>query len=267
MDSLIELFCDVDDCCQSFLPVWRNQWLSAGDIQRQRERSLSMSEIMTILIYFHQSHYRHFTASYTDYVLERLRAEFPGLVRYNRFVAFIPAVLVPLCGYLRTCCLGTCPGISFIDSTALAVCNNPRIHAHKVCARLAARGKTATGWLFGFKLHLVCNDRGEVLNVMLTPGNVDDRQPVPKLVRNLFGTLFGDKGYLSKALRDELFRTFSVELVTGVRSNMKNVLMPLMDKILLRKRAMVEPIIDQLLTNARTLRRLSLRAIEVQSTS
>ncbi|RMG02837.1 MAG: IS982 family transposase, partial [Acidobacteria bacterium] len=142
MDSLIELFCDVDDFCQSFLPVWQKQLLSAGEIQRQRERSLSVSEIMTILIHFHQSHYRNFKAYYIQYVLERLRPEFPGLVSYNRFVEFIPSVLVPLCVYLRTRCLGTCTGISFIDSTALAVCKNPRIHAHKVFAGLAARGKT-----------------------------------------------------------------------------------------------------------------------------
>jgi hypothetical protein len=97
MDSLIELFCDVDDFCQSFLPVWRKQLLSAGENQRQRERSLSVSEIMTILIHFHQSHYRNFKAYYIEYVLERLRPEFPGLVSYNRFVEFIPSVLVPLC--------------------------------------------------------------------------------------------------------------------------------------------------------------------------
>lgn len=146
MDSLTELFCDVDDFCQSFVPIWRQQMLLEGEIQRQRERSLSISEIMTILIHFHQSHYRNFKAYYTEYVLERLRKEFPGLVSYNRFVEFIPSVLLALCVYLRTSCLGTCTGISFIDSTALAVCKNPRIHSHKVFAGLAERGKTSTGW-------------------------------------------------------------------------------------------------------------------------
>jgi hypothetical protein len=246
MDSLTELFCDVDDFCQSFVPAWQRQMLSAGEIQRQRQRSLSLSEIMTILIHFHQSHYRNFKAYYTDYVLVRLCKEFPGLVSYNRFVEFMPSVVVALCVYLRTVCLGTCTGISFIDSTALAVCKNPRIHSHKVFAGLAERGKTSTGWFFGFKLHLIFNDRGELLNLLLTPGNVDDRKPVPKMVRKLFGKLFGDKGYLSKTLRDELLHTFNVQLVTGIRSNMKNMLMPLMDKILLRKRAIVETIIDQL---------------------
>lgn len=84
MDSLLELFCDVDDFCQSFIPTWKSQLLSAGAIQRQRDRGLSLSEIMTILIHFHQSHYRDFKAYYTEYVQERLHKEFPGLVSYTR---------------------------------------------------------------------------------------------------------------------------------------------------------------------------------------
>ena len=246
MDNLLELFCDVDDFCQSFVPVWQKQLLSAGDIQRQRDRSLSISEIMTILIHFHQSHYRDFKAYYIDYVLERLPEEFPRLVSYTRFVEYIPSVLIPLCVYLRRSCFGTCTGISFMDATSLAVSKNPRIHSHRVFADLAERGKTSTGWFFGFKLHLIFNDRGELLNLILTPGNVDDRKPVPKLVRKRFGKLFADKGYISKKLCEELRRTFNIQLITGIRSNLKNVLMPLMDKLLLRKRAMVETIIDQL---------------------
>jgi transposase len=246
MNSLLELFCDVDDFCQSFVPGWQTQLLSAGEIQRQRNRSLSISEIITILIHFHQSHYRDFKAYYTEYVQERLRNEFPNLVSYTRFVEFIPSVLLPLCSYLRKHCFGTCTGISFMDATAISVCKNPRIHSHKVFAGLAERGKTSTGWFFGFKLHLIINDRGELLNLMLTPGNLDDRKPVSKMVRKLFGKLFADKGYISKKLSEELLRTFSIQLVTGIRSNMKNILMPLMDKLLLRKRAIIETIIDQL---------------------
>jgi len=155
-------------------------------------------------------------------------------------------VVIPLIRYLRTRCLGRCSGISFIDSTSLDVCLNQRIHSHKVFAGLAGRGKTSTGWFFGFKLHLVFNDRGELLNLMLTPGNVDDRKPVPQMIRRLFGKLFGDKGYLSQKLFEELLRTFNVQLITGIRSNMKNRLMPVMDKLLLRKRAISETIIDQL---------------------
>jgi hypothetical protein len=137
MESLLELFYDVDDFGQAFLPIWRKQLLSTAEIQRQRERSLSMSEIMTILIHFHQSHYRNFKAYYIDYVLERLRKEFPGLVSYTRFVEFMPSVLLPLCAYLRIHCLGICTGILYIDSTSLAICKTPRIHSHKVFSGLA----------------------------------------------------------------------------------------------------------------------------------
>lgn len=246
MDSLVELFCHVDDFCQRFLPIYEKHLLATGMKQRQRARSLTLSEIMTILIHFHQSHYRDFKAYYCEHVLVHLHSEFPGLVSYQRFVEFIPSALVPLCAYLRKSCFGPCTGISYIDSTPLVVCHNLRIKQHQVFAGLAERGKSSTGWFYGFKLHLVLNDRGELLNIALTPGNVDDRKPVPKLVRKLFGKLFGDKGYLSQPLFELLLDTFNIQLITKLRSNMKNKLLPLSDRLLLRKRSIVETIIDQL---------------------
>jgi transposase len=247
MESLLELFVHVDDFCKVFLPFLERYLLSSGVIQRRRERSLSVSEVMTILIHFHQSHYRDFKAYYLGYVLVHLRSEFPGLVSYTRFIDFMPSALLPLCAYFQHTCLGDCSGVSFIDSTSLDVCLNQRIHNHKVFAGLAGRGKTSTGWFYGFKLHLVINDRGELLSALLTPGNVDDRKPVPKLVHQLFGKVFGDKGYISQPLYELLRQTFGVQLVTKLRSNTKNkVPMSLMDRLLLRKRAIVESVIDQL---------------------
>ncbi len=246
MESLLVLFCDVDDFCKEFLPAWNRQQLASGQKQRQRARSLTISEIMTILIAFHQSHYRDFKAYYCEQVLKSWRAEFPGLVSYSRFVEYIPSALIPLTVYLQTCCLGTCTGLSFIDSTSLDVCLNQRIHNHKVFSGLAARGKTSTGWFFGFKLHLVVNDQGEILQFCVTPGNVDDRKPVPMLVKGLFGKLFGDKGYISQPLAHALRSMFNIQLITKLRRNMKNQLMALSDRILLRRRAIVETIIDQL---------------------
>ena len=179
--SVVELFCHVDDFWKQHGPLWRQPQLESGTQRRQRARNLCESEIMTILILFHQSHYRTFKAFYIDHVYMHLHKEFPGLVSYGRFVEFIPTVLLPLCGYLRHC-FGDCTGISFIDSTSLVVCDNRRIRQHKVFDNLAQRGKTSMGWFYGFKLHLVFNDRGELLNMALTPGNVDDRTPVPDLV-------------------------------------------------------------------------------------
>ena len=246
MDSLVELFCHVDDFCKAFTPVWEQQMLRSGAMQRRRDRRLSLSEIMTILIHFHQSHYRNFKAYYGEYVLPRLHWAFPGLVSYQRFVEFIPATVIPLCVYLHKRCLGRCTGISFVDSTALRVCHNRRIAQHKVFAGLAERGKTSTGWFYGFKVHLIFSDRGDLLSMALTPGNVDDRKPLPRLVRRLFGKLFGDKGYISQPLFEQLLQTFGIQLITKLKKNMKNRLMPLADKLLLRKRAIAETIIDQL---------------------
>ena len=156
----------------------------------------------------------------------------------------MPSALVPLCGYLQTR-KGDCSGISFIDSTSLKLCHNRRIHSHKVFRSCARRGKTSVDWFFGFKLHLVTNDCGELLSLRLTPGNVDDRRPVPQLVKALFGKLFGDKGYISQALFETLFAQ-EVQLVTKLKMKMKNQLLLIFDKIMLRKRAIIESVTDQI---------------------
>jgi len=242
--SLLELFCDVDDFWLLFGPWWQKQMLASNIVQRQRETNLCESEIMTILILFHQSGYRNFKTFYIGYVQRHLGNEFPKLVSYNRFVRLIARVGMPLYFYLRAS-MGDCSGIGFVDATSLAVCHNRRIYRNKVFAGLAARGKTSMGWFFGFKLHLVVNDQGELLAFDLTPGNVDDRQPIPALVKTLFGKLYADKGYISQQLVENLLAE-GVRLVTGIRSNMKPRLMEVFDKLMLRKRAIIETINDQL---------------------
>lgn len=245
MFSLEELFCCVDDFCQAFEPQWERQLLGNGLQQRKRARSLCLSELMTILVGFHQSCYRNFKTYYQELVQCHFQSAFPGLVSYGRFVEWMPSALLPLCGYLRSC-FGDCSGISFIDSTSLKVCHNRRILQHKVFENLAARGKTSVDWFFGFKLHLVVNDQGELLNFVLTPGNTDDRTPVPKLLQQLFGKVFADKGYVSQKLAKQLLESVGVQLMTKLKRNIKNRLMPLADRLLLRKRAIIETIIDQL---------------------
>jgi transposase len=245
MLSLEELFWQVDDFCQRFQPQWERQLLDNGLKRRKRARGLCLSEIMTLLIGFHQSSYRNFEAYYSKQVQLYWRSAFPGLTSYNRFVELIPETLIPLCAYLRSC-FGRCSGISFMDSTSLKVCHNRRIGQHKVFQDLAARGKTSVDWFYGFKLHVVVNDRGELLNFVLTPGNQDDRTPVPKLLQQLFGKVFADKGYVSQKLSKALLDSSGVQLITRLRRNMQNRLMPLGDRLLLRKRAVIESVFDQL---------------------
>lgn len=242
--SLLELFCHVDDFWKAFAPKWEQELLHSGLKQRRRAGQLCASEIMTILIFFHQMRYRDFKTYYTQFVQVYLRSEFPNLVSYTCFVEHIPSVLVPLCAYLQSC-YGACSGVSFIDSTPVMVCHNRRIPRHRVFRGVAQRGKNSVDWFFGFKLHLVVNDRGELLACRLTAGNVDDRAPVPHLAKWLWGKLFGDKGYLSQPLTEQL-RQRGVHLITRLKSNMKNRLILLSDKLLLRKRSIIETITDQL---------------------
>ena len=242
--NLLELYCHVDDFYQAVAPEVEVPCLSDGKRHRRRAGELSASEIMTILIHFHQSHYRTFKAYYVEHVQTHLRAEFPRLVCYARFVQLMPRVAALLCRYL-THLFGQCTGISFIDSTFLAVCDNRRIHQHRVFLGWATRGRGSMGWCFGFKLHLVVNDRGELLACCLTPANRHDVKLLPKLSKRLFGKLFGDKGYLSQTAFEQLFQ-HGVQLITKLKSNMKNRLMSLSDKLLLRRRAIIESINDQL---------------------
>jgi hypothetical protein len=243
--SILDLFCAVDDFWQQFAPEWEAALLADSVRRRRRAGQMHPSEIMTILIWFHQSHYRTFKAYYTEYVQGHLRAEFPTLPSYTRFVELTPRVLVPLTVYLDTQ-FGPCTGLSFIDSTKLSVCHNARIGQHRVFAGRAKRGKTSVGWFFGFKLHLVVNDRGELLAFCLTPGNVDDRRPVPKLVKRLFGKLFGDRGYISQPLAQQLFVEQGLQLITKLRKNMHERLLAWSDKVFLRQRAIIESVVDQL---------------------
>ncbi len=240
--SLLNLFVAVDDFCQTLSAQEGQQFLGQAN-RRGRRPSLAASEVMTIIIYFQMSHYRDFKSYYTQYVqASTRRVPEPGQLHSvcGTHAAGAVAVVSLSENPLR-------PGHRYLVHRChrLPVCHNRRIQRHKVFDGLATRGKTSMGWFFGFKLHLVVNDRGELLAFYLTPGNVDDRKPVPHLARRLFGKLFGDKGYISQPLADQLLAQ-DVHLITGLRKNMKNRLLLLFDKLMLRKRALIETITDQL---------------------
>lgn len=238
------LFVDVDDCWKNFEKIYAAHLIEDGVRKRNRNSKLSISEIMTILIAFQPSGYRTFKAYYA-YVLNHHKSDFPELVSYDRFVYLIPRAVIPLFVYLQTRGLDAPTGISFIDSTALKVCHNKRIRRNRVFKGLAQLGKTTMGWFYGFKLHLLINDRGGLLGYRLTGGNVDDRNIVEAIAEGLFGKLFGDKGYVSQSLFEKLLGK-GVKLITYLRKNMKCCLMEWEDKILLRKRSLIETVNDTL---------------------
>jgi len=177
-------------------------------------------------------------------VCAHLGSRFSALVSYTRFVELIPSALPAMCLYLRVR-FGQGTGVAFIDSTPLSVCHNQRIGPHRVFAGMATRGKSSLGWFYGFKLHLIVNDQGELLAVQLTPANTDDRKPVPQMSKSLWGKLVGDRGYISQALFEQLFAQ-GQQLITPIRKNMQNLPVLLQDKLLIRKCFIIETIVGQL---------------------
>jgi len=159
-------------------------------------------------------------------------------VSYNRFTELEKSVVVQFVIFVRKCLLEKCTGISFVDSTLLRVCRNQRIHMHKVFKSIAQRDKCSLGWFYGFKLHLICNDKGEILNFMITPGDVDEPEPlkIKFFVEFIYGKLVGGKGYISQNLFNKLFID-GIQLITKLKNNMKGRLRPMYNRILLRKRA------------------------------
>ena len=192
--ELTMMFCKFDDFCNEFEYNFNSRFIASNKAFRNRKGKMSLSERMTILTLFHRSNYRTFKHFYKNYVGKNLKKYFPNLISYERFVALIPSMIMPLTIFMYSQ-QGKCTGISFIDSTKLPVCTNIRIERNKVFKGIARRGKSSTGWFYGFKLHLAVNDKGEILAFSITSGNVDDRVPVDNMTNNIFGKLFGDKGY------------------------------------------------------------------------
>ena len=247
--KVTEIFFIIDEFDKNFEKIVSDHSLVQNtDLkQRNRKSTLSDSEVMTILILFHSGHYRDLKHYYINHVKKHMKSEFPQTVSYNRFVELQKKVVVKLAIFLKMFYLGKCTGISYIDSTPIRVCHIKREKQHKVFKGFAQKGQCSLGWFYGFKLHLIINDKGEILDFIITPGNIDDRKPLSdmNLHKRIFGKLFGDKGYISKDLFEQLFID-GVHLITKIKKNMKNSLMLLQDKIALRKRALIETVNDEL---------------------
>jgi hypothetical protein len=244
MDNLLETFCLVDDLC-----IQVDQCLDFLGHQLEKpsrgpQAALSKSEMIVILLSYHQSSYRNFKSFYEKHVCVHMRQEFPRLISYTRFISVEPTLVYHLWWVLKSL-MGKPTGVAFIDSTKLEVCHIRRASGHKVFDGVAQKGKTSVGWFFGFKLHLCINECGELLSFWMTAGNEHDLSAVTKLTPGLVGKLFGDKGYISQKLTEELMEQ-GLQLVTRLRKNMKPKVMQACDAVMLRKRALIETVIDQL---------------------
>ena len=247
--NLVEIFYLVDEFCKEIEKTMEGHLMATKTAKKTRKRAFTMSdsEVITIMIMFHQSHYRDLKTFYINHIQQNCQKDFPHTVSYNRFVELQQKALLPMVVFLQLCCLGKCTGISIIDSTPIRVCHVKRERSHKVFKGMATKGKSTIGWFFGFKLHLVINDKGEIIQFLITQANVDDRDPLgsKKFHEKIFGKLFADKGYIPQDLFEKLF-VDNIHLITKIRKNMKNALMHLYDKIALRKRAIIETVNDLL---------------------
>ena len=255
--NLVDIFYLVDEprrarrsqFCKEFEKAKAGHVLQKDCVKKSRNRKFTMSdsEVITIMVYAHLKQHRNLKHFYVNHVRTHWKEHFPQTVSYNRFVELQQKALLPMAIFLQMCCLGKCTGISCIDSTPLRVCHIKRAYAHKTFKGLATKGKTSVDWIFGFKLHIIINDKGEILNFLISQAHVDDREPLKsmKFHKKVFGKLFGDKGYISKTLFEDLF-VDGIHLITRIKKNMRNSLMLLSDKIYLRKRALIETVNDQL---------------------
>ncbi len=254
-DKVTEIFCIIDEFCKNLeVELGKNLKLEfQADSKRHRNRKgqMSDSEIMTILVLFHFGTYRTFKDYYICGVKSVMRKDFPAAVSYNRFVELMPRVFYSMMLFMHLSAFGNCTGITFVDSTMIPVCHNMRRYSNKVFAGLAKSGKGTMGWCHGFKLHLLCNDSGEIITFCLTGANVDDRNERiwSVFTKKLFGKVFADRGYIKRELFEDLFGQ-GIHLVHGLKSNMKNKLMPMWDRIMLRKRCIIETINDLLKNKA-----------------
>jgi hypothetical protein len=240
---LVDIFCHIDDFCK-VLEKEKNKNLIRNDKNAGRKPHLSMSEILTIIICYQMSGYKNFKFYYKCHVQVHMKNDF-NLVSYNRFVELMKTSVLPLMLYFKVFGTRDCTGISVIDSTSIEVCNIRRERSNKVFKGLAKKGKTSVGWFFGFKIHFIINEYGEIIDLFITPGNVADNDfdVVDKITDNVFGKLVGDKGYLG--LFEKLYEK-GIQLIHKIRSNMKNKLMEMFDKFLLKKRGTIESVINLL---------------------
>lgn len=243
-DKITEIFYLADEFCINFKNTVQSHILGN---EPKKKPIMTNSEVITLAVLFHLGAFRCMKHFYEHYVKIHLKAEFPNTVSYNRFTELMQSAVVPMTVMLKTCCLGESTGISFIDSTPIRVCKNKRIKRNKVFKDIAEVGKSTMGYFYGFKLHLIINDKGEILNFVITRANVDDREPLKnqRFIEKIKGKLYGDKGYISKDITNMLFMD-GLHLITSIRNNMKNCLMELKDKIMLRKRSVIETVNDEL---------------------
>jgi hypothetical protein len=244
---LLQLFCIVSELATLILA--NTSKFATNEKAVGRKHNLTIAEAVTISLYrffFPWTDFKHYYAFVQNYHA----GEFPKLPHYDNMLTFQKQLLpffLQLLGILiainRSAFKNKHIRIMFVDGSPLPVCANKRIFHHKVMKKVAARSKSTMGWFYGMKLHILVDAGGNILGVTITPGNVDERTQVVKLVGDIMDSLLiADAGYIKEILKEELFEKNGVQFVTGVKRTMKK-LMSKEQHSLLKARQLVETVI------------------------
>ena len=244
--KLTEIFIECDDFCK-LLDIHCSDFRELNEKAKSGFASrMSDSELMAIIIFFHHSGIRCFKWYYEHVLKVHFASYFPDLLSYSEFVSKKKRVFWQLLIFLQACRLAPSTEHNYIDSKPLVVCHNKRISRHKVFKN-ASRGKSSTGWFYGFKLHAIVNQYGQLVVFEVSPANKADNNPnlLRKITDKINGFLYGDKGYITR-IKNELKKN-GTHLITKIRSNMKkkNILTD-EQKYYLRHRGIIESVFDLL---------------------
>jgi Transposase DDE domain len=244
LDRSDELYYILDLFCKQFEAQFKKISLNHPTKKRRKRATiLTLAEMMTILIMYQSSNFKNFKSFY--FFLKRdMKSAFNKLCSYNRFIELAPRCCLPLSVLLHILFV-SCNGISIVDSTALKVCHIKREKRHKTFKGIAQKSKGTMGWFFGFKLHVIVNQKGELMDAKLDSARVDDREVLSKMCHNLFGDLIGDRGYIGKEFKETL-KNMGINLITRGRKNMKTYVLTEREEGLLKQRNTIETVIGKL---------------------
>jgi len=243
--KLTEIFIECDDYLIKLEEYLESKSLPDPDTRQvKKERKMGTSEMMAIVIFYHYSGFKCFKWYYNIVIRILLKSYFPNAFSYSRFIQLMPELNLHLIIFMTAFRLSDPTEANYIDSKKLIVCHNRRIKKGKVFKGLAKRGKSSTGWFFGFKLHLIINHLGEIVLFKITQGNVADNnhELLKSIAENIQGFLFGDKGYISKIAAD--LKQKGLHLITKVRKNMKPKNLTPKQKYYLKHRGLIETVFD-----------------------
>ena len=244
MFEFTTLFCTIDDFFQKNEAIYWQYLKQENPKVRHRSGVLCLSEIIFIAVWYKNSQIHHFKAFYG--MIKRFYSKlFKALPSYQRMIYLINQYQMVLQALHISLTSNTQTACAWVDSTTLPVCKNQRIQRHKSLKQIATRGKSSMGWFYGCKLHVLVDAQGHFIQTQLSHGHISDVKMLPKLSQGYIGKIFGDRGYISENLKDQLLKQ-GIELITYHRKNMRPVALSTKDEAMLRQRNKIETIFSLL---------------------